>query len=161
MPDIFVPQISHDVAPFCKITVPDYFPPGSIFIFEVEVQNLDDELDTFCASDADKAFGDLDLVDLNAVLYRADGEERDASSGEIGAYDVPGFGKLAYCGLEGWMHPLRHIMKSNDLGHLLCGNFRQGLWTLDYIYSRLQEVGDSRISAQGGHVVGAATFSSL
>ncbi|KAG2039901.1 glycoside hydrolase family 13 protein [Suillus americanus] len=139
IPDVGVPQISHDVAPFCRITVPDYFPPGSILIFEVEVQNLDDELDTFCASDADKAFGNLDLVDLNVVLYRADGEERDATSGVIGAYDVPGFAKLTYCGLEGWMHPLRHIMKSNDLGHPLCQNFRQGLWALDYIYSRLQK----------------------
>ncbi|KAG2354956.1 amylo-alpha-1,6-glucosidase-domain-containing protein, partial [Suillus spraguei] len=128
IPDVVVPQISHDVAPFCRITVPDYFPPGSILIFEVEVQNLDNELDTFCASDADKAFGNLDLVDLNVILYRADGEERDATSGLIGAYDVPGFVKLTYCGLEGWMHPLRHIMKSNDLGHPLCENFRQGLW---------------------------------
>ncbi|KAG2068753.1 glycoside hydrolase family 13 protein [Suillus decipiens] len=139
IPDIVVPQISHDVAPFCRITVPDYFPPGSILIFEVEVQNLDNELDTFCASDADKAFGNLDLVDLNVVLYRADGEERDATNGVIGAYEVPGFVKLTYCGLEGWMHPLRHIMKSNDLGHPLCENFRQGLWGLDYIYSRLQK----------------------
>ncbi|KAG1849422.1 glycoside hydrolase family 13 protein [Suillus subalutaceus] len=120
IPDVVVPQIPHDVAPFCRT---------HILIFEVEVQNLDEELDTFCASDADKAFGNLDLVDLNVVLYRADGEERDATSGVI----------ADYCGLEGWMHPLRHIMKSNDLGHPLCENFRQGLWALDYIYSRLQK----------------------
>lgn len=31
---------------------------------------------------ADEAFGDLDLVDLNVVLHRADGEERDAT-GEL------------------------------------------------------------------------------
>jgi glycogen debranching enzyme len=139
MPEVVVQQISSTVGPSCRITVPDYFPPGSIIIFEVEVQNLDNELDTFCTSDADKAFGDLDLVDLNVVLYRADSEERDATRGGIGVYDVPDLGKLTYCGLEGWMHPLRHIMRYNDLGHPLCENLRQGLWALDYIYSRLEK----------------------
>ena len=138
MPEVVAPQVSHTIGPFCRIMVPDYFPPGSILIFEVEVQNLDDDLDTFCASDVDKAFGDLDLIDLNVVLYRADGEERDATKGDIGVYDVPNFGKLTYCGLEGWMHPLRRIMRYNDLGHPLCENLRQGTWALDYICSRLE-----------------------
>lgn len=139
MPEVVVPQISHSTGPLCRITVPDYFPPGSILIFEVEVQNLDDELVTFCTSDADKVFGDLGLVDLNVVLYRADGEERDATMGEIGVYQVPDLGKLMYCGLEGWMHPLRHIMRYNDLGHPLCENLRKGLWALDYIHARLEK----------------------
>lgn len=30
-------------------------------------------------SGADDAFGDLDLVDLNVILHRADGEEKDAT----------------------------------------------------------------------------------
>ena len=88
---------------------------------------------------ADDAFGDLDLVDLNVVLYRAEGEERDATRGEIGAYAVPGLGALVYCGLEGFMHPLRHIMRYNDLGHPLCGHLRDGSWALDYVVSRLEK----------------------
>jgi glycogen debranching enzyme len=32
---------------------------------------------------AQEAFGDLSLVDLNVVLYLADGEERDATKGEF------------------------------------------------------------------------------
>lgn len=106
-------------------------------IFETQVQLHDPYLDAYCASVNDTDFGNLGLVDLNVVLYRADGEELDATSGEIGVYDVPGLGKLPYCGLEGWMHPLRHIMMYNDLGHPLCENLRKGTWALDYTLARL------------------------
>ena len=37
------------------------------------------------------------------------------------------------------MHPLRHIMRYNDLGHPLCGNLRSGTWVLDYVVSRLEK----------------------
>ena len=43
---------------------------------------------------------DMSLNDLNRVLYRCDGEEKDDGKG-FGAYDVPGHGPLAYCGLQG------------------------------------------------------------
>ena len=106
-------------------------------VIETQLQGLNTTLDAFCVSGADKAFGDLDLVDLNVVLFRTEGEELDATNGEVGAYDVSGLGKLKYCGLEGWMHPLRHIIKYNDLGHPLCQHLRQGAWALDYVSSRL------------------------
>ncbi|KAJ7844538.1 central domain of glycogen debranching enzyme-domain-containing protein [Mycena olivaceomarginata] len=50
---------------------------------------------------AKEALADLNLVDLNVLLHCADSEERDASSREFGVYDVPGLGKMVYCGLEG------------------------------------------------------------
>jgi glycogen debranching enzyme len=124
---------------FTEIAPPDVFPPGSIMLFETAMEDVDAGLDAFCASGADAVFGALDLVDLNVVLHRAEGEERDATGGEIGAYAVPGMGSLVYCGLEGWMHPLRHIMASNDLGHPLCGHLREGAWAFDYVTSRLQK----------------------
>lgn len=123
--------------PYSEIVVPEYFPPGSIMLFETQLQDLDTSLDTFCVSGAQDAFGDLDLVDLNVILHRADGEERDATQGEFGVYIVPGLGKMVYCGLEGWMHPLRHIMRYNDLGHPLCAHLRDGSWALDYVVARL------------------------
>ncbi|KAI0033651.1 glycoside hydrolase family 13 protein [Vararia minispora EC-137] len=122
---------------YSDIIVPSFFPPGSVMLFETQLQGVDATLDTFCTSGTEEAFKDLDLVDLNVVLYRAEGEERDATAGEIGNYDVPGLGKMVYCGLEGWMHPLRHITEHNDLGHPLCGHLRQGAWALDYIPARL------------------------
>ncbi|KAF9499398.1 glycoside hydrolase family 13 protein [Pleurotus eryngii] len=137
MPTVVVPQHTDAEGPYSEIAVPEYFPPGSIMVFETQLQEYDASLEAFCASDAQKAFGSLDLVDLNVVLHRADGEERDATQGEFGTYDVPGLGKLVYCGLQGWMHPLRHIMQYNDLGHPLCGHLRDGPWALDYIVNRL------------------------
>jgi glycogen debranching enzyme len=137
MPEVVVPQGLDDEGPYSEIVVPEYFPPGSIMLFETHLQELDADLDAFCASGAQEAFGDLDLVDLNVVLYRADGEERDATKGEFGVYDVPGLGKMVYCGLEGWMHPLRRVMRYNDLGHPLCSHLREGTWSMDYICSRL------------------------
>ncbi|CCM02450.1 uncharacterized protein FIBRA_04549 [Fibroporia radiculosa] len=137
IPPVIVPQGLDQEGPYAEIVVPQYFPPGSIMVFETQLQNHDATLDIFCTSEAENAFTDLDLVDLNVILYRADGEERDATSGEFGTYSISGIGNLVYCGLEGWMHLLRHIMRYNDLGHPLCGNLREGTWALDYVSSRL------------------------
>ncbi|KAJ7077886.1 glycoside hydrolase family 13 protein [Mycena belliarum] len=137
MAPLVVPQGLDAEGPYSEILVPEYFPPGSIMLFETYLQDHDATLDAFCTSGAKEAFADLDLVDLNVLLHRADGEERDASGGEFGVYDVPGLGKMVYCGLEGWMHPLRHIMRYNDLGHPLCEHLRQGSWALDYVHQRL------------------------
>lgn len=139
MSPVVVPQGLDGEGPYGEIIVPSYFPPGSIMVFETQLQGLDSAIDAFCTQGADEAFGDLDLVALNVVLHRAEGEERDATAGQIGAYAVPGMGSLTYCGLEGWMHPLRHIMRHNDLGHPLCGHLREGTWAMDYVYSRLEK----------------------
>ncbi|KAL6304577.1 glycoside hydrolase family 13 protein [Sparassis latifolia] len=139
MPNIVVPQGLDHEGPYSEIVVPEYFPPGSFMLFETHLQNLDLSLDEFCKSGANAAFEDLNLVDLNVMLHRADGEERDATDSKISTYVIPGMGNLVYCGLEGWMHPLRHIMRYNDLGHPLCGHLREGSWALDYVHERLSE----------------------
>lgn len=123
--------------PYSDIVVPAHFPPGSIMVFETQLSPHDPNLETFCARDSQKAFANLNLVELNVVMYRADGEERDATAGEFGVYEVKGLGKLVYCGLEGWLHPLRHIIRYNDLGHPLCSHLREGVWAMDYIIARL------------------------
>lgn len=139
LPEVIVPQGLDDEGPFSEIVVPEKFPPGSIMVFQTQLQDYDPSLDTFCTSGAQEAFAKLDLVDLNVVLHRAEGEERDATDGVYGVYDVPGLGKNTYCGLEGWMHSLRHIMRYNDLGHPLCSHLREGSWALDYVHQRLKQ----------------------
>jgi len=137
MRSVVVPQGLDAEGPFSEIIVPEYFPPGSIMVFETNMEHYDASLDEFCTSGAQGVFGDLGLIELNTILHRADGEERDATDGQFGVYNVPGIGGLTYCGLEGWMHPLRHIMRYNDLGHPLCGHLREGTWAMEYIHERL------------------------
>lgn len=42
----------------------------------------------------------LSLVDLNYVLYRCDSEEQVDCPGN-GVYNIPGYGSLTYCGIQG------------------------------------------------------------
>lgn len=126
---------------FSSVEVPSEFPPGSVMVFSTWMDDLPASLDDTCASGAEEAFGELGMVDLNVVLYRADGEERDATGGD-GVYVLPDTGALLYCGLQGWMPHLHHIMEKNDLGHPLCANLRAGTWTLDYVVNRLEKQTD-------------------
>lgn len=71
----------------------------------------------------------LNLLDLNRAIYRCDTEERDMGNG-TGAYDIPGFGPLVYCGSQGFVSLLTEIAPNNDLGHPFCTNLRDGDWML-------------------------------
>jgi glycogen debranching enzyme len=123
--------------PYTEIVVPDEFPPGSVMLFATHMVDVKEDLDTLAVSGADEAFKALDLVDLNVLLDRCDEEERDATGGD-GVYEIPGYGKLVYCGLQGWMAPLKPIIRNNDLGAPLCEHLRQGHWALDYVTERLE-----------------------
>ncbi|KAN0061359.1 bifunctional 4-alpha-glucanotransferase/amylo-alpha-1,6-glucosidase [Thecaphora frezii] len=139
--DIEAPQLNEghgeEGGAFTEICIPDYFPPGSIMVFSTSMSGLGAEVDEICSSGATDAMSSLDLVDLNVVLYRADGEEKDVTGGNDGVYEISGHGKLVYCGLEGWMSVLRDVMEHNDLGHPLCAHLREGTWALDYVHNRL------------------------
>ena len=115
------------------------FPPGSISLFETWMPSADHEmsLDSFVTSGAKAAFGDLDLVELNFLLYKSEPEERDASDGRDGTYDIPDHGKLIYAGLQGWWSLVEDVIWDNKLAHPLCQNLRDGQWAMDYIVSRL------------------------
>ena len=80
----------------------------------------------------------LNLIDMNYVLYRCDEEERDEFPGIGGVYAIPGHGPMAYCGIEGTQSLLEIIKRHNSLDHPLCENLRQGSWLLDYLLDRLQ-----------------------
>lgn len=82
--------------------------------------------------------GELDLVDLNYVLYRCDEEEKDEFPGIGGVYTIPGYGEMAYCGIEGTYILMEIIKRHNNLDHALCNNLREGTWLLDYTLERLK-----------------------
>ncbi len=130
------------------ITVREKFPPGSIALFETWIPTAEHAagLDTFVTSGAKIAFGDVNLVDLNFILYRCEAEELDSSDGKDGVYDIPGHGKLVYAGLQGWWSVLKNVINNNDLAHPLSQHLRNGQWALDYIVGRIE-----RISKKAGH----------
>ncbi|XP_016953294.2 glycogen debranching enzyme isoform X1 [Drosophila biarmipes] len=83
----------------------------------------------------------LDLVALNGALFTCDEEERDQGKGGT-AYDIPNFGRIVYCGLQGFVSLLTEISPKNDLGHPFCNNLRDGNWMMDYIADRLTSYED-------------------
>ena len=124
------------------LTVSGDFPPGSISLFETWIPAAEHTagLDTFVAKGAKNAFRELDLIDLNFLLYRCDAEEQDSSGGKRGVYEVPGHGKLVYAGLQGWWSVLKPVIRDNNLGHPLCQNLRDGPWAMDYVVERLERI---------------------
>ncbi|KAK5091353.1 bifunctional 4-alpha-glucanotransferase/amylo-alpha-1,6-glucosidase [Lithohypha guttulata] len=124
------------------IHVDDYFPPGSVALFETWVPSAEHSagLNNFIASGTDEAFGELDLIDLNFVLYRCEAEERDSSNGQDGVYTIPDHGPLVYAGLQGWWSVLEPIVQENNLGHPLCNHLRDGPWALDFIVNRMERI---------------------
>ena len=130
------------------ISVPERFPPGSIALFETWIPGAEhsEGLDRYVTNDVSEAFADLNLFDLNLVLYRCEPEERDLSDGRDGVYNIPEHGPLVYAGLQGWWSVLRNVIRNNDLGHPICNHLRNGQWALDYISERLE-----RLSRREGH----------
>ncbi|KAI9812998.1 MAG: hypothetical protein M1832_006435 [Thelocarpon impressellum] len=121
------------------ISVVGDFPPGSIALFETSIPGAEHAvgLENFVTSGAKEAFGKVDLIDLNFILYRCEPEERDSSGGQDGVYNIPQSGPLVYAGLQGWWSVLKGIIRNNDLGHPLCQHLRDGQWALDYIVARM------------------------
>lgn len=124
------------------ITVRDTFPPGSIALFETWIPEADHQagLDNFVTSGGKAAFSDIELVDLNFILYRCEAEELEFSDGKDGVYEIPGYGKLVYAGFQGWWSLMEKIIRENDLAHPLCQHLRDGQWAMDYIYGRMEKI---------------------
>ena len=123
------------------ITIPDYFPPGSIALFETRVPSAEhsDGLDNYVTSQAQEALEAVSLSQLNLVLYRCEPEERDMSDNKDGVYNVPGYGPLVYAGLQGWWSVLRDVITNNQLGHPICNHLRDGPWAMEYCVNRLEK----------------------
>jgi len=136
----------------------DNFPPGSVIVFKVSLKakakraieqlrcavnmftEQDFNLKTDCVPELrpiDPIITQLTLAGLNRILYRCHEEEVDDGHGG-GAYDIPDFGPLPYCGLQGFISVLSHVRASNDLGHPICENLRAGNWMPEYTAHRLK-----------------------
>lgn len=93
-------------------------------------------LEEIKGGDIEVAIARLTLNDLNRILFRCENEEVDDGK-DIGAYFIPNYGPMLYCGLQGIVTILSKIRASNDLGHPLCDNLRMGDWLMHYTAHRL------------------------
>ncbi len=75
-----------------------HFPCSSVTVFTTKPIRSDLSA---LQNKIEKAVSGLSLVDINFVLFSCEQEERDRTGGERGAYDLPGHGKMVYCGLTG------------------------------------------------------------
>lgn len=89
-------------------------------------------------SEAESQLRKLDLQTFNYLLYRCEAEEQ--SEYGQGAYAVPEFEKLVYCGLQGIQTVLKRIQETDDLGHPVCSNLRAGNWIVDYTVARMKRL---------------------
>ncbi len=88
-------------------------------------------------SDLRSIVGRMSLADLSRALFKCNEEEAAEGHGG-GAYNIPGFGSLIYCGLQGFVNQLNNVRAKNDMGHPFCGNLRAGNWMGEYIVNRLK-----------------------
>ncbi|KAJ2961469.1 hypothetical protein NQZ79_g3219 [Umbelopsis isabellina] len=130
-----IKSLSDNKGRYTEIVVPASFPSGSIMVLKTWIQDNPAESYDLISSCSDDVFNNLTSLDMNVVLHRCEGEERDAT-GE-GVYNIPGFGGLPYAGLEGFVSVLKPIIAHNDLGHPFCAHLREGTWAMDYIVDRL------------------------
>nr|AOE43282.1 glycogen debranching enzyme/amylo-alpha-1,6-glucosidase [Rostrostelium ellipticum] len=116
------------------------FPPGSILIFRGEVpKDCVDRMKSIGELVANReslqqTLQPLSLIDLNFLLFRHPYEEQQGGGG---GYNLPGYGTLPFCGLQGFATILDRVSEWNDLSHPLCNNVREGNWAIDYIVGRL------------------------
>ncbi|KAJ2121323.1 bifunctional 4-alpha-glucanotransferase/amylo-alpha-1,6-glucosidase [Coemansia sp. RSA 720] len=122
---------------YTELQLPRNFGPGSVLVVRTRLVDFKPNLDWKIRTCADEVVAKLSLGALNAALFRCDAEERDVIGD--GVYNVPGLGALSYCGIQGWITHLEHIIPNNDLGHPLCGHLRQGNWALDFVSKRLHK----------------------
>ncbi|ORZ29735.1 hypothetical protein BCR44DRAFT_1447957 [Catenaria anguillulae PL171] len=125
------------------ISIDPKTPPGSAFLFETWITTMDQlkslhdllTLEGTQRSGIANLCNELTLQDIGVLLFQTEAEEKEHGGG---IYNVPGYGNLAFCGLEGIATVMRDIMRRNDLGAPLCANIREGPWLMDYSVGRLQ-----------------------
>ena len=76
--------------------------------------------------------------ELNHLLFRCEQEEKDISRGKRGPYGLAKYGEFKYAGLQSFVHLIRQLKVSGDMGDEFLDNIRQGDWMIDYIAKRIE-----------------------
>ncbi|RNA36596.1 glycogen debranching enzyme isoform X1 [Brachionus plicatilis] len=131
------------------------FPPGSVICFKVvlndeskselpfirksiaELLNTNINQESF-NNEIEIILNRLNFDELNILLYRCSQEE--TSEGIFSdVYNVPNYGPLVYAGIQGFISVMERERLTNNLGHPLFQNLRNGDWILNYTADRLKK----------------------
>ena len=80
----------------------------------------------------------VDLCDINLVLYKCEREELDNTKGERGTYGFDNFGPLCYAGIS-HLHKKLNEFKLTKENNTILDNIRAGDWLLDYTIKRYKD----------------------
>ncbi|KAI9294200.1 hypothetical protein K502DRAFT_350213 [Neoconidiobolus thromboides FSU 785] len=136
------PEVRHgkdDLGPYVELVLNENFKHGSTLLIKTKLNELNESITSQIGDQVEENVQDLTHLGLNILLYRCDAEEKDLIGDAAGSYEFPHVGHLAYCGLQGFVSALKPVMLSNNLGHPICQNLRDGRWALDYIINRLEQ----------------------
>ena len=82
---------------------------------------------------------DVNIIDINLVLYKCEKEELDDTKGKRGTYSFKGYGPLCYAGIS-HLHKMLNKFKFNKDKETYCiiDNIKAGDWLFNYIIERLK-----------------------
>ena len=89
-------------------------------------------------SDWKNLTNNLDICDINLILYKCEKEEKDNTKGQRGNYAFDNFGPLCYAGIS-HLHKKLNEFKLTKENNTILDNIRAGDWLLDYTINRYQD----------------------
>ncbi|CAF4553443.1 unnamed protein product [Rotaria sp. Silwood2] len=138
---------SPDYIGFRTIEFTNEFRPGSIIAIKISllpqirqsIIYLEQLLNQYTNSTSqfNKIIKQLTLVDLERIIYRTSFEEQSDGKG-FDVYNIPDYGQLIYCGIQGQISILDKIRLFNQIKHPFVNNLKQGNWLMKYISNRLK-----------------------
>ena len=102
----------------------------SLINIEKEINSLNKEWKNLMAN--------LDICDINLILYKCEKEELDNTKGQRGNYAFDKFGPLCYAGIS-HLHKKLNEFKLTKENNTILDNIRAGDWLLDYTIKRYQD----------------------
>ena len=80
----------------------------------------------------------LDICDVNLILYKCEKEELDNTKGKRGCYGFDNWGSLVYAGIA-HLHKMLNQFKITKENHVILDNIRAGDWLLKYSIDRYSD----------------------
>ena len=99
--------------------------------------NIENEINQM-NNDWQNLTSDIDLCDINLILYKCEKEELDNTKGQRGNYAFDKLGPLCYAGIS-HLHKKLNEFKLTKENNTILDNIRAGDWLLDYTIKRYQD----------------------